>query len=156
MQAEFVPNIALTKSIRMPPSHIPLHQGALKLIWGYPDPASSSIVPSADTGPSRLTELGGYIEVEPGTVKTVPISYQLPSKILRSTAPNVYEYRLLVQKQSGMDQDLVSLEVGLPPDSELLSTSPGFNSRRGPWLVFNFTLKTDTEVVVSFRVKEGT
>ena len=149
----YVPSMVETESIKIPP--IPLHQGALKLIWGYPDPASASIVPNADTGPSRLTELGGYIEVEPGTVKTVPISYQLPPEILRSTAPNVYEYRMLVQKQSGMDQDLVSLEVRLPPDSELVSTSPGFNSRRGPWLVFNFTLKTDTEVVVSFRVKEA-
>ena len=147
----YLPPMANPDEIQMPP--VPLHQGALKLVWGYPDADSASVVPNADTGPARLTELGGYIAVEPGSVVTVPISYRLPPEILRSTAPDVYEYRLLIQKQAGMDQDQVSLAVQLPPDGELLRTSPEFNSIQGRWILFDFTLETDTIVLVSFQTK---
>ena len=86
----------LSRNIQMPP--VPLHESALKLIWGYPDTDSTTVVTQADTGPSRLTELGGFITVEPGVVTTVPVRYQLPARFLRQTAPGVYEYRLLIQK----------------------------------------------------------
>ena len=135
--------------IEMPP--VPLHEGSLKLIWGYPDPDSASIVPRSDVGPARLTELGGYIAVEPGSSMSVPIAYRLPPTMIRSTDPGVFEYRLLVQKQPGMDNDRVSLEVELSEGARLLNTSPEFNSRRGQWVIFDFTLGRDTMVVVSFR-----
>ena len=138
--------------IQMPP--VPLHEGSLKLVWGYPDADSATIVQNADTGPSRLTELGGFIAVEPGSVTTVPIKYLLPSEILRSTGPNVWEYRLLLQKQPGLDQDQISIAVKLPPNAEPLETSPDYNSRRGQWLLFDFTLKRDTLVVVPFEMNE--
>ena len=141
----------LAQRIDMPP--VPLHPGALKLIWGYPDADSSSIVPNADTGPSRLTELGGYLAVEPGSVTTVPVRYQLPVEVLRPTGPGIYEYRLLVQKQPGVDRDRVSLSVELSPNAELLGTSPQFSSIRGQQLFFDFTLTSNTVVVVSFREK---
>ena len=136
--------------IQMP--EIPLHQGALKLIWGYPDADSATVVPSADTGPSRLTELAGYIVVEPGSVTTIPIQYRLPPEVLRQTANDTYEYRLLIQKQPGMDEDRVSLAVELPSGASGVRTSPEFNSSLGQWLLFDFTLASDTTVVVSFRV----
>lgn len=138
-------------SIEMP--SVPLHEGSLKLIWGYPDADSSSVVPNADSGPARLTELGGYITVQPGSLTTVPIQYRLP-EILRPTAPDVYEYRLLLQKQPAMDRDRVSIAVELPDDAELLGTSPEYNSIRGRWLLFDFTLLKDTTVAVSFRMKQ--
>jgi len=143
----------LAAQIQMPP--VPLHEGTLKLIWGYPDADSATTVPDSDTGPSRLTELSGYIAVEPGSVTTIPIQYKLPPEVLRSTAPGVYEYRLLVQKQPGIDHDQVSLAVQLAPNAELLETSPRYSSIRGQWLLFDFTLESDTTVVVSFQMKEA-
>ena len=139
----------LATDIQMPP--IPLHVGALKLIWGYPDADSATVVPNAKTGPARLTELGGYIAVEPGSVVTIPIQYRLSPEVLRPTAVDAYEYRLLIQKQPGMDEDRVSIAVELPTDAELLGTSPEYNSRQGRWLLFDFTLESDTILVVSFR-----
>ena len=47
--------------IKMP--SVPLHEGALKLVWGWPDADSRSQIQNADTGPARLTELGGYVAV---------------------------------------------------------------------------------------------
>ena len=117
----YLPRMA--EEIQMPP--VPLHEGALKLIWGYPNADSTTVVPNADTGPSRLTELGGYIVVEPGSATTIPIQYRLPPEILRETAPGVYEYRLLIQKQPGMDQDRISLAVQLAPNAELVGNVAG-------------------------------
>ena len=147
----YIPPVAREKA-QLPP--IPLHEGALKLVWGYPDAISASIVENANTGPSRLTELGGYIAVEPGSVTTVPIQYRLPPEIILETARGVYEYRLLIQKQPGMDLDRVSVAVELPPGAELLQTPPKSHSSRGRSLLFNFTLESDTQVVVSFGMNQ--
>ena len=145
----------MAQDIQMPP--VPLHPGALKLVWGYPDASSTTVVRGASTtGPARLTELGAYVVVEPGSVTTVPIQYSLDPRILRSTAPGVYEYRLLVQKQPGMDRDRASVAVQIPGGAELLGTTPKFNSRRGQTLLFDFTVEADTLVVVSFKGAEET
>ena len=149
----YIPQMADIREIRMPP--VPLQQGALKLIWGYPDSDSSTITPGAQTGPSRLTELSGYIAVEPGSVTTVPIQYELPPEFLRPVAADVYEYRLLIQKQPGMDRDQVGIGVQLPSGASLVEASPAFTSRRGDWLLFDFPLVSDTTVAVSFRMEDA-
>ncbi len=146
----YIPRMAT--GIQMPP--VPLHEGALKLVWGYPDIDSATVVANSDSGPARLTELGGYIAVEPGSIMTIPIRYRLPQKIIRSSGPGIYEYRLLIQKQPGVDNDRVSLTVQLAPGIELVSTSPESTSRRGQSLIFDFTLESDTTIVVSFRKNE--
>ena len=143
----------MSTKIRMP--KVPLHHGSLKLIWGYPDADSSSVVTNSDTGPARLTELAGYVTVEADSITTIPIEYQLPGDILRSTGPGAYEYRLLIQKQAGMDRDKVNVSVELPPDAELLATTPEYSSTRGRWLIFDFNLEADTIVALSFRMKEA-
>ena len=143
----------MAEEIQMP--QVPLTEGALKLVWGYPDADSASVVPNADTGPARLTELGGYLVVEPGSVSTVPIQYRLPPETLRSTGPDAYQYRLLIQKQPGMDEDRVSLGIRLAPGAELLQTSPDFNSRQGNVVFFDFTLLSDTTVTVSFKMPQS-
>lgn len=143
----------MATEIQMPA--VPLHQGSLKLIWGYPDADSRSVVTNSDTGPARLTELAGYAAVEPASITTIPIQYQLRPGILRSSGPDAYEYRLLIQKQPGMDRDEVAVSIELPPNAELLATSPEYNSSRGGWVLFNFTLEADTTVALSFRMKEA-
>ena len=82
----------------------------------------------------------------------MPINYQLPPEILRSTAPRVVEYRVLLQKQPGMDQDVISMGVQLPPGAELVATTPEFNSRQGRWLSFDFPLVKYTVIAVTFQM----
>jgi hypothetical protein len=50
-----------------------------------------------------------------------------------------------------MDRDRVSLAVELPGGAQLLSTSPQATSRRGRWQLFDFSLRADTTIVVSFK-----
>jgi hypothetical protein len=140
-------------NIEAPP--VPLHEGSEKLIWGYSDPDSASLVRDPDVGPARLVEIGGYITVEPGSVTTIPLEYQLPWKIVRSRESGAFEYRLLVQKQPGMDRDQVSVSVELPPGAELVDASPTPTSRNGRSLVFNFALDSDKEVSLVFRASIG-
>jgi hypothetical protein len=135
--------------IEAPP--VPLHEGSEKLIWGYSDPDSASLARDPDVGPARLTEVGGYIAVEPGSITTVPLEYQLPWKIVRPREGGAFEYRLLVQKQPGMNRDRVSVTVELPPSTKLLEASPPPTRRDGQWVVFDFPLDSDKEVVLTFR-----
>jgi hypothetical protein len=132
---------------------VPLHEGAEKLIWGYPEADSGSLVRSADVGPARLTEVGGFIAVEPGSVTTVPLEYELPWEIIRPSGQGSYEYRLLVQKQPGMDRDWVSVAVELPTGAELLGASPKAAARNGRWVSFDFPLTSDQVVAVTFAQK---
>jgi hypothetical protein len=147
----FIPGAAA--NIRVPP--VPLHEGAEKLIWGYPGPDSVSLLPAPDVGGARLTEVGGYIAVEPGSVTTIPLEYQLPSGVVRPTGPQSFEYRLLVQKQPGWDRDQVNVGVELPAGTELLSASPEPATRRGQWVTVGFPLLSDQEVVISFKTSGG-
>jgi exonuclease VII small subunit len=147
----YVPRTAT--NVVAPP--VPLHEGSEKLIWGYSDADSGSLVRDADTGPARLTEVGGYIAVEPGSITTVPLEYQLPWKLVRPIGRDSFEYRLLVQKQPGMDQDRVSVAVELPPGTELLAISPTPKTRNGQWVTFEFPLDSDKQVVVTFKASGG-
>jgi hypothetical protein len=130
-----------------------LNQGAEKLIWGYPDSDSLSVGLSIDVGPAPVTEVGGLIAVEPDSVMTVPLAYELPWKTVRSLGENRYEYRLLAQKQPGIDSDVVIGTVNLPAGAQLLDVSPNPTATNSNWLKFEFNLDTDKEVVVGFMVE---
>jgi hypothetical protein len=143
----YVPRTA-TNFLALP---VPLHEGSEKLIWGYSDADSGSLVRDADTGPARLTEAGGYIAVAPGSITAIPLEYQLPWAIVRSKDLNSFEYRLLVQKQPGMDRDNVRVTVELPPSTKLLEASPPPTRRTGQWVGFDFPLDSDKEVILTFR-----
>ena len=90
--------------------------------------------------------------MEPGSVTTVPLEYQLPPTMVRPTGPEAYEYRLLLQKQPGMDQDRVSVAVELLVDAELAAAPAGPSARSRSWVAFDFILDYDREVAVDFRV----
>jgi hypothetical protein len=132
---------------------VPLNQGAEKLIWGYPEPDSLSLGLSTDVGPAPLTEVGGFIAVAPKSVMTVPITYRLPWKTVRSLGNDTYEYRLLVQKQPGIDNDLVNVSIQLPSGSKVINSSPVAGATNGNWLNFRFQLEADTQVIVVFRTR---
>ena len=134
---------------------VPLNQGAEKLIWGYPDPDSLSLGLSTNVGPAPLTEVGGFIAVAPDSVMTVPLSYQLPWNTVRALGGNNYEYRLLIQKQPGIDTDFIEIALELPPGSEIIKSSPAPEATKGRWLSFRFQLEADTQIVVSFRAPDS-
>ena len=142
----------MAEEVIAPP--VPLNQGAEKLIWGYPEPDSLSLDLSTDVGPAPLTEVGGFIAVAPNSVMTVPLAYRLPWKTVRALGENTYEYRLLAQKQPGIDTDLVNVALELPPGSEVIRSSPAPKAKNGNWLSFQFELDTDTQVIVSFRTPD--
>jgi hypothetical protein len=142
----YVPNSAT--GVIAPP--VPLNQGAEKLIWGYPDADSLSLNSSADVGPSRLTEIGGFIAVAPDSVVTVPLEYSLPWETVRITGRNSYEYRLLIDKQPGIDDDTVNVVVQLPPGSEVIAVSPEPKINEGGRIGFEFLLETNQEVSIAF------
>ncbi len=148
----YIPQMA--QDIQMP--EVPLPTGSEKLIWGYTDADSASVTHNADIGPAALAELSGYIVVEPGSMTTIPIQYQLPPQLLRSIGAGIYEYRLLVQKQPGIDQDKVQVALELPPNTQLLRTSLPLLSKQERWLLFDFFLESDTLVTVSFRTGKPT
>ena len=81
------------------------------------------------------------------------VGYQLPNDVVRATGPDTYEYRLLVQKQPGIDTDVVSVSVQIPPETEVTNVSPVPISVTNGWLGFEFQLKQDTELMVSFRIR---
>ena len=145
----YVPSSAT--NLVVPP--VPLNQGAEKLIWGYSDADSRSLNRSADVGPSRLTEIGGFIAVAPDSVVTVPLEYRLPWATVRSTGRNSYEYRLLIDKQPGIDNDTVKVLVELPPGSEVIAISPEPKVNEGGRIGFEFFLDTDKEVSIAFTAK---
>jgi len=83
----------------------------------------------------------------------VVVGYQLPNDVVRATGPDTYEYRLLVQKQPGIDTDVVSVSVRIPPETEVTNVSPEPTSATNGWLGFEFPLNQDTKLMVSFRVR---
>ena len=83
----------------------------------------------------------------------VVVGYQLPNDVARATGPDTYEYRLLVQKQPGIDTDVVSVSVRISLETEVTNVSPVPISVTNGWLGFEFLLNQDTELMVSFRVR---
>ena len=81
------------------------------------------------------------------------VGYQLPNDVVRATGPDTHEYRLLVQKQPGIDTDVVSVSVRIPPETEVTNVSPEPTSATNGWLGFEFPLNQDTKLMVSFRVR---
>jgi hypothetical protein len=128
-----------------------LHEGMEKLTWGHSDLDTTTAIKQHGGGLTGLTEIGGYVAVEPLTQVTIPVQWSLDPSALRRVGAQVYEYRLLVQKQSGMSQSRVSVAVKLPPGAGLVSASPGASVREGGWVVLEQTLRTDLLFFVTFR-----
>jgi len=131
--------------IQAPP--VLLHEGTEKLAWGYTDLDTLTVSPRPARG---IMEIGGYLMVEPATTVSFPIIYKLDPSVLRSTAPGVYEYRLLMQKQPGTN-DNYTVAVQIPDGAELTETRPYASHREGRWVVFEGVLDEDKFIIVSFE-----
>ncbi|GBD10374.1 hypothetical protein HRbin23_00015 [bacterium HR23] len=127
-----------------------LHEGTEKLAWGYTDAETLRILRHTGEGLTGLTEVGGYLTVESGTVVTVPLRYRLSPQVLLPLGEGRYAYRLLVQKQSAVDDDQIAVAVRLPEGAGLLQATPQPTQRQGQWLVWRTTLLADTTFLVVF------
>jgi hypothetical protein len=52
-----------------------------------------------------------------------------------------------------LPNDVVSVSVRIPPETEVTNVSPEPTSATNGWLGFEFPLNQDTELMVSFRVR---
>ena len=129
-----------------------LHEGSEKLTWGHRDLETGGVLTHAGAGLTGLTEVGAYVVVEPLTVLTLPVSYELGPAVVRRVDSGRYEYRLQLLKQSGIDTDQVSVAVGLPAGSSVLATSPAGFVTSGDETSWRGALTSDTELVVVFEV----
>ncbi|MFH1140692.1 MAG: DUF4012 domain-containing protein [Chloroflexota bacterium] len=145
----FIPVVA--QDIQSPP--IPLHEGSEWLIWGYEPADSLSVISSPRGGQAGLTEIGGYLVVEPQTSVTLPLHYQLPTDMIRNAGGGVYQYRLLVQKQPGTPVEPVTVFVRLPEGATLVRTSPAPTAQKDNWVRLDVDLAGDTTFTVDFRPK---
>ncbi|MCH7607255.1 MAG: DUF4012 domain-containing protein [Chloroflexi bacterium] len=130
---------------------VPLHEGSEKLIWGHRDLRSEQVITHAGSGLQGLVEVGGYVVVEPGTVLTLPLAYSLRANVIRSVGPGRYEYRLLLAKQPGIDDDRVSVRVQLPEGARVVTVSPPSVRADGNTVTWEHTLVRDSELIVVFE-----
>lgn len=145
----FIPVVA--QEIQAPP--IPLHEGSEWLIWGYEPVDSLSVISSPRGGQAGLTEIGGYLAVEPQSSVTLPLRYQLPWNVIRSIGGGVYQYRLLVQKQPGVPVEPVTLFLRLPEGAQLASAFPEPTGQADTWIRMDLDLVGDATFTVNFRLR---
>ena len=129
-----------------------LHEGTEKLIWGHRDINSAQVITHAGSGLRGLVEVGGYVVVEPGTVLTLPLAYELHPNVIRGVGSGQYEYRLLLSKQPGIDDDRVSIRVQLPAGARVVASSPPSARASGNTVTWEHTLVRDAELVVVFTL----
>jgi hypothetical protein len=82
-------------------------------------------------------------------VLTTRFEYDLP-KVVQSD-DGQHRYTLLIQKQAGTETTQISLTVILPPDTNLLTTTPPPQVVDGNTLTFDMQAETDVVVKVIYE-----
>lgn len=80
----------------------------------------------------------------------VAIGYYLPDPVLQKVG-DVWEYRLLVQKQAGTDSTPLQVTVTLPAGSSVVSVSPAQAKIDGNVVTFSSDLRTDEELRIAIK-----
>jgi hypothetical protein len=93
---------------------------------------------------------GLFFVVAPEERREMVFEYRLPPSILESD-DSTRTYTLLVQKQPGTQAVPLRVEVKLPADSTLVSSSPEANTPSEGTVVFQTDLREDREFEVTFR-----
>ena len=109
------------------------------------------MITHAGSGLQGLVEVGGYLVVEPGSVLTLPVVYALNENVVRRVGPGRYEYRLLLTKQPGIDDDRVSVRVQLPEGARVVASSPPSARASTSAVTWEQTLTQDAELVIVFE-----
>jgi len=130
-----------------------LHPGTEKLIWGYRDLDTTQVLTHAGSGLTNIQEIGAFVVVEPSTVVTLPITYELDSSVIRRVSTGRYNYRLMLSKQPGIDDDLVDVRIELPAGASVIARFPASIEVAGDFARWSGVLLADTELVVEFEVQ---
>ncbi|MEE8518515.1 MAG: DUF4012 domain-containing protein, partial [Dehalococcoidia bacterium] len=130
---------------------VPLHQGTEKLIWGHRELETASVLVHGGPALEGLVEVGGYVVVEPGSVLTMPVTYELDPRVVRRVDDGRYEYRLQLVKQPGIDGDQINVRLELPAGASVTASSPSGVRSDGRDVTWEGTLESDMELVVVFE-----
>jgi hypothetical protein len=91
-----------------------------------------------------------FFVVAPGEQREMVYQYQLPSALL-AEGDSASVYRLVVQKQPGTTALPLRVEVQVPADAAVLSTTPEATSLEDGLVSFSTDLRVDREFEVVFR-----
>ena len=130
-----------------------LHPGTEKLIWGYRDLDTTELLTHGGSGLTNMQEIGAFVVAEPSTVVTLPISYRLDSSVIRGVGGGRYNYSLILSKQPGIDDDLVSISIELPAGAQVVARSPATIEVTSGVARWSGILLTDMELVIEFAVE---
>jgi hypothetical protein len=130
---------------------VALHPGMEKLIWGYRDIDSAVQLTHAGGGLTDMQEVGAFVVVKPQSTVTMPINYELSRAVIRSAGAGRYEYRLLLSKQPGVDDDFMDVRIELPPGATLVTGAPNAVTFADGLVRWVGILESDVEVVVVFE-----
>jgi len=96
-----------------------------------------------------LVEVWEYLMVEPATTDSISISNNLDPSVLRATAPGVFKYRLLMQKQPGTNKNQYTVAVQIPDGVDLNETRPHSSNIEGQLALAGESLQFTGEVPVT-------
>ena len=128
---------------------LPEHSVSVEIGLGTPGQETSGLSSS-----HRKTVFSGLESIEAGERAEVNLVYDLPLSVLERDG-NGLSYSLLIQKQPGVRQRMVSVEIKVPDGYELKSGSQD-PARTGSGTVgFDITLERDTWLDVVFQESSG-
>jgi hypothetical protein len=128
---------------------LPEHSVSVEIGLGTPGQETSGLSSS-----HRKTVFSGLESIEAGERAEINLVYDLPPSVLERDGDGL-SYSLLIQKQPGVRQRMVSVEIKVPDGYELKSGSQD-PARTGSGTVgFDITLERDTWLDVVFQEASG-
>jgi len=114
-----------------------------------------------DDGAARLSAgeagasvLSTFLVLPPGSERETVYRYRLPASVLTKDEQG-WHYRLMLQKQPGVDTLPLTINVALPPSAELASASTTPTMRADRTLTFSFKLSGDQQFELNFHDRPG-
>ena len=102
----------------------------------------------------RKTVFSGLESIEAGERAEINLVYDLPPSVLERDGDGL-SYSLLIQKQPGVRQRMVSVEIKVPDGYELKSGSQDPTRTGSGTVGFDITLERDTWLDVAFQEASG-
>ena len=96
----------------------------------------------------------GLLPIGAGEQRSIGLVYDLPSNVLRQQGDTL-EYELAIQKQPGVRQRVVSVELTLPTGHRLTASSMEPVSSNGSVVTFLTTLEQDVRLTAVFSKNES-
>jgi hypothetical protein len=125
-------------------------------------PAAAMLRGQATTGQVDTDELptgpltwGQLFLLAPGETAALDFAYDLPAGTAARQTDGGWLYRLHLPKQPGTDRLLWQVTVRLPEGARLSSSTPAATTQDGAALVYRLSQDADQEIVVRYRLGDG-